>query len=336
MSGNSRWQRLRALLLLAALALAALEPVLATVPTDGTLTATRPCPAPSAIRRDTNAGDVRLTPGTRYHVVGRNRADASHYLIEIDGARPSRRWVSIDCGRLEVAGGSTTANVPPADTTPPIEPQPLILAISWQPAFCEGHPNRSECRALAPGDPAAGRFSLHGLWPQPRSNAYCDVPLAQRAASQDGDWHRLPRLDLSSATRARLTALMPGTRSQLQRHEWTKHGSCYGADAETYIDDSLDLLEQVNASPLMTLFTDNIGRHLRSSEIRTSASRAFGRGAGERIGIVCDDGLITELRISLKGVPGDVDDIGTMLRSAPPKSIGCRGGRIDAVGTGRH
>mgnify|MGYP001091019851 CR=1 FL=1 len=127
-----------------------------------------------------------------------------------------------------------------------------------------------------------------------------------------------------------------GPSHYLQRHEWTKHGSCYGADAETYIDDSLDLLEQVNASPLMALFTDNIGRHLRSSEIRTSASRAFGRGAGERIGIVCDDGLITELRISLKGIPGDADDIGMMLRSAPPKSVGCRGGRIDAVGTGRH
>jgi ribonuclease T2 len=323
-SGSIPW------LLGAALVLGA-PPLPATVPTDGTLVANRACPAPSSIKRGTNAGDIRLTPGERYRVVGRNREDATHYLVEIGTARPAQRWVAVDCGRLEPAGAPAAAPAPP-----PAEPIPLILAISWQNAFCEVHPGKPECRTLGPRDAAASRFSLHGLWPQPRSNAYCGVAAADRAASSDGDWERLPRLALTPATRARLDALMPGTRSALQRHEWTKHGSCYGADPETYFDDSLDLLDQVNASPARTLFADHVGRHLRAARVREAFTRAFGPGAGERVRLDCDDGMISELRISLKGAPGDTRAIGEMMRAAPAKSVGCRGGRVEAAGSGRH
>ena len=45
------------------------------------------------------------------------------------------------------------------------------------------------------------------------------------------------------ATRAELETVMPGTKSLLERHEWTKHGSCYPADAETYFKDSIRSME---------------------------------------------------------------------------------------------
>jgi ribonuclease T2 len=70
--------------------------------------------------------------------------------------------------------------------------------------------------------------------------------------------------------------------------------------------------------------------------VREAFTRAFGPGAGERVRLDCDDGMISELRISLKGAPGDTRAIGEMMRAAPAKSVGCRGGRVEAAGSGRH
>jgi len=48
-----------------------------------------------------------------------------------------------------------------------------LLAISWQNAFCQTHQNRRECRNVKPSAYSASHFTLHGLWPQPRSKVNC-------------------------------------------------------------------------------------------------------------------------------------------------------------------
>jgi ribonuclease T2 len=354
--------------LVGALALIAIAPAAATVPVTGKFTAERDCAAPVSIKRGTNPGALRVVPGEAYRLKGKNSHDASHYLIELPGAEPLQRWVAIDCGSLSEGSADASSDraadraaqkapersaapvshAAGADSAPDTRRRPasaarpsmpamqLMLAASWQSAFCEGNAGRPECRRLDADDAAAYRFSLHGLWPQPIGNSYCDVSDRDRRDSRDRDWDDLPRLRLSAETRSRLEALMPGTRSHLHRHEWIKHGSCYGTDAETYYRDSLALMDDLNASPLATLFADNMGRHLSATEIRAAFSDAFGRGAGDRLRIQCRDGLITELRISLKGSPGSDADLADWVRSAPGKSGGCRGGRVDAVGMGRH
>jgi ribonuclease T2 len=314
----------------------------ATVPISGQLVAERACPALASIKQSSNPGALMLQPGHRYPVVGKNRQDASHYLIQLDLAAPAQRWVAVSCGRLvqTVGAAQPLPRSAPAKTATPNAParapMQLILAASWQNAFCERQGRRPECRDLDAGDAAAGRFSLHGLWPQPISNDYCGVSERERRESNSGDWADLPPLPLSAATRARLDGLMPGTRSYLQRHEWTKHGRCYGTDAETYFGDAMDLVEQLNATPVPTLFADNIGHHLSATAVREAFSRAFGRDAGERLRLECEDGLITELRISLKGSPGGQPDLARWIGAAPAKSGGCRGGRVDGAGLGRH
>ena len=335
----------------------------ATVPLDAALIAGRDCPALASIKRGSNPGNLTLTPGTRYPVIGKNRADASHYLLRLDNRPSVERWVAVDCGRLvggddpaaadaaaDAVGTDADASAavpatatnsdPTASRLPPTGPSrvtaiPLILAASWQNAFCEYSRRRPECRALDANDAAAQRFSLHGLWPQPIGNAYCGASARDRADSRDGRWRDLPRVELTRATRGRLDALMPGTRSYLQRHQWTKHGTCYGTDPETYFDDALELIEQLNASPVRALFADSIGQHLSASEIRAAFSQAFGRSAGERLRLKCNNGLITELRISLKGPPGSQASLSDWLRTAPTKSGGCRGGHIDEAGVQR-
>ena len=313
---------------------------------DGRLLAEQACPAPISIRRPDNPGDVALVPGETYRVIARNKRDATHWQVRIQGIHPQDRWVAIDCGRLlgadesppTAAAGETSAA--PARVARPERPSSMagqfVLAASWQPAFCERRGSKPECRSQTAERPDARRFSLHGLWPQPIGNQYCGVSSRERDRSRSGDWDRLPAPDLDPQTRSDLPERMPGVVSDLHRHQWTKHGSCYGTDADTYFDHAMALLDQLNASSVQALFEEGIGQRLRASEIRAAFDRAFGRGAGERVRLDCDDqGLITELRIGLKGPISDDSRLADLIQAAPTRTVGCRGGWVDRAGRGR-
>lgn len=203
----------------------------------------------------------------------------------------------------------------------------LVLALTWLPAFCEGAPGRPECRALGPRDPAARGFTLHGLWPGPRGTAYCG-PAAGLAGRR---WSKLPAPEIDAATRAALAEAMPGMRSHLHRHQWAKHGSCYAAGADEYFDDALHLLRQVDRSALGDLFRARIGGDLSAAEIRGAADRAFGTGAGARVSVVCRDGIITELRLGLRGRIDPDTALGRLLGAGTRRPPGCARGRVDPV-----
>jgi ribonuclease T2 len=339
-------------------------------PIHGSLTADRDCPAGVSTKHSGNPGQVRLVPGQVYTVVARNRPEPSHYQLRIEGAEPKDRWVEVSCGRFStnltawpeapaetapvLASRASGLGAPTATTTPGPAPAPApavppkvdrtgggmesqyVLAASWQPAFCEKRAAKPECVVLTPSTVAGRHFSLHGLWPQPIGRAYCGVAGSEREDAENGNWRRLPAPQLTPATRTALAERMPGTVSQLDRHEWTKHGTCYGTDAETYFRQSLALLDQLNASEVQRLFEANIGKRLRAEEVRAAFDRAFGPGSGERVRLDCDqDGQITELRIGLKGQIHDGSALGDLIRAAPTRTADCRGGWVDRAGPGR-
>lgn len=234
---------------------------------------------------------------------------------------------------------------PPASTPAPEAPAPqqpttptqadafYVLAVSWQPAFCETASSKPECRSQSRDRFDASHFTLHGLWPR---DEYCGVPSRIETVDRDGRWSALPAVELSSALRRKLETSMPGTLSQLERHEWIKHGTCFPAHAETYFTAALAMLDQLNASPVRDLFKGNVGKRLTQRQIRSAFDTAFGRGSGERVRIACeDDGdrtLVTELTIGLWGSIGATPDLTDLLAAARPTSGGCNGGTIDPVG----
>jgi ribonuclease T2 len=209
----------------------------------------------------------------------------------------------------------------------------LILAASWQPAFCEGARDRPECTSQGRNRFDADHFSLHGLWPR---DQYCGVSAAQRERDEASRWSALPAVELDPATRRLLDEVMPGTRSLLERHEWIKHGTCFSDDPGPYFATSILLLAALNASPVRELFAANIGNSLSRDEIRGAFDAAFGPGAGNRVRIACeDDGrrrIITELTIGLYGSPGQTPNLGKLMLAANPTDGGCEGGIVDAVG----
>ncbi len=211
-----------------------------------------------------------------------------------------------------------------------------VLALSWQPAFCETKPGRPECRTQNGARYDATHFSLHGLWPQPRTNTYCNVDEVAAALDRRGRWKSLPRVQLEPATRQDLERIMPGTRSQLDRHEWTKHGTCYTQSPETYFGDAIRLTQAVNTSAVRVLFSGAVGRTLTATRIREAFDATFGAGTGARVKVSCvNDGqrrLIDEITIGLAGERLDSTDIGALILASPPTSPGCPSGIVDPVG----
>ncbi|WP_026363187.1 ribonuclease T [Methylopila sp. M107] len=318
----------------------------AEVPLQGQLLARQDCPALQSIRKATNPGDVRLGPGRSYRLLAKNRPDATHYRVSVDGATPQERWVTVDCG--DVAGsdgagapdGARPAVRPNSPTSPGASRDggpSYVFAVSWLSAFCEGLPDKTECVSQTADRYDATHFSLHGLWPQPRSNAYCGVPKQDIAADKAHRWEDLPEPDVTPETRAALAKAMPGVASHLQRHEWTVHGTCFFENsADAYFRREVALIGQLNASPVQKLFADNIGREIGADAIRAAFDQGFGAGAGDRVRVACkrdgDRRIIVELTIGLSGHVGDDASLSTLIAGASPTDRGCSSGTVDPVG----
>ncbi|MCZ7673246.1 MAG: hypothetical protein M5U34_42080 [Chloroflexi bacterium] len=93
-----------------------------------------------------------------------------------------------------------------------------VLALSWQPAFCESQSRKPECASQTRDRYDATNFVLHGLWPNQaddpsHSFAYCAQPSALVSADKAGEWCELPDLALSTAVAHDLSLYMPGVAS---------------------------------------------------------------------------------------------------------------------------
>jgi ribonuclease T2 len=214
-----------------------------------------------------------------------------------------------------------------------------ILAMSWQPGFCESKPNKPECQTQTEERYDASHFTLHGLWPQPRNNVYCNVSPAEVSKDKNRRWSELSELVLEADTREELNKVMPGTQSFLHRHEWIKHGTCYNDESpEEYFHDSLDIMDELNGpnSEVRTLFVENVGREITANQIHEAFENSFGDGAGDKIKISCKrDGnrnLITEITLSLKGDLGGIPLSQALMNAKSANNIGCTAGIVDPVG----
>ena len=301
----------------------------ASEPMQGCLLATESCPATISIKKQSNPDQLRLTPGENYRITARNKyKDATHYQLSFDNNSRPQRWVSIGCGEfVESCGLAPAVSAPRGER--------YLLAISWQPAFCELHSNKTECRSQTETRFDATHFSLHGLWPQPRDNAYCGVSESNKAIDRRGRWDLLPDADISKATLNQLREVMPGVASELHEHEWTKHGTCYGSDADTYYQDSMRVLAMINNSPIQDLFADNIEERLTVKTIQSAFDQHFGVGSGQKVGVRCDrNNNISELFVNLRGDLAS-QDLDELLANADRGDSNCRGGSgtVDAVGS---
>ncbi len=302
------------------------------------------CPAYKSFRKKTNPGNVRLVEDRAYPVLSKNKFDATHYRLKIKEATPRERWVALDCGTFltqcdENEGSDESDNEDVSQPSRPNSPslpgqggKEYLLALSWQPAFCQSHQSKAECQSQTGERYDATHLTLHGLWPQPKNNTYCNIPNSQKKLDQRSAWSQLPSLRLSDDLMSELIEIMPGVSSHLQRHEWTKHGSCYSETPDEYFKESMKLALDINNSSVRDLFANNIGERVTSRDIKSRFDSIFGQGAGNKVMVKCSGNMISELWINLKGDIEEGSNIGELLANAPDASVSCQGGVIDAVG----
>jgi len=304
----------------------------AVVPASGTFIADQTCPLFQSKRRGTNPGSLMSQPGTSYAIFEAMLSNGAPEWLRVRTAatQSPERWVEARCGSTENfqaetrgrdgtgrggTGGDGSCHTP--DTF-----DSHVLAVSWQAAFCEivgRERNKPECR-----DQQANRFdalylTLHGLWPNKRGcgtgYAYCG-----EVRRKPADMCDYPAVDLDDGVRQRLEIMMPSAHygSCLQRHEWWKHGTCSGVDADRYFSLSMSYLQQLNCSSFVTGFLQaNIGRTVTREEFDAAFDRAFGEGLHNRISLSCSGGLLVEMRLSLpKELAPDVP-LRDLLATAP-------------------
>ncbi len=311
----------------------------AQVKMDGSFVAGKACPALLSIKKGTNPGSVNVEPNVHYALKGKNKEPASHYWIMVPGATPPERWVAVDCGTVD---GATVAATPASPASPKSNTKTdgvlfYVLALSWEPSFCEGLPDKAECVSMTAGRADTTQFSLHGLWPQPRRNVFCGVDQKDVMADDQHRWADLPAPEISPATVTGLSSVMPGTQSMLERHEWIKHGTCYPAkSADQYFGDEVRLTQTVNQSAVGAFVKANAGKDIQSADLLAAFDKAFFAGAGSRVRVACKpDGnrqLITEITIGLKGDIPSGASLADLMKASAPTNPGCPHGVLDQAG----
>jgi ribonuclease T2 len=281
--------------------------VWAASPATGTITATQACEAYVSKNKLTNPDNTKLVVNKSYPVNEVNDADnPSWYRVRVVGASPSERWISRNCGTIDVQignGGSSGGQIGGQGNecrTAGLEDS-YVLALSWQPAFCETHQDKPECRIDNKKSYQARNFTLHGLWPNKKSCGK-DYGFCGEVQNDPGDFCNYPMLQLFSETRHELEQVMPSALvgSCLQRHEWFKHGTCQTKwSIDKYYETAIDFTHQFNESGIAYFITRNIGKNVSEEEFISKVECALGTGTHNRIELKCSNGNLVDVYITL-------------------------------------
>ncbi len=224
----------------------------------------------------------------------------------------------------------------------------VVLAMSWQPAFCEEKPDKPECKLaqfIAPDTFQAENFTLHGLWPNKNSCGQ-NYGFCGDVKKSESNFCNYPEVIISSQSVEKdLASVMPSKAagSCLERHEWNKHGTCQPLDSSAYFNRAITLLKDFNQSKAGLLVRVFVNKsNLKKTELLQSLDDSFGPGASSRFIIVCKGDKLTEIQINLMATTLDAktDESNLTIQNLINKSAngyirGCKDLiSIDKIGPG--
>jgi len=185
-----------------------------------------------------------------------------------------------------------------------------ILALSWENTYCKFHPNKKECHRRSVY--SLDNFTIHGLWPKNKN--YC---------------HSKYKFKLSKLLKQTLVKYMPGAYYGLAKHEWDKHGKCFGTDSETYFLTAIKLTQQFNETNFVVFLHSHIGQYISLARLRFLFAGTFGGQNVRKFQLICHKGYIEEIRINLKGNPVKEGIYKLMNKANPMLGVKqCQGGII--------
>ncbi len=302
--------------------------------TIGTFSAQQQCPAYVSKNNLTNPDNTQILAGNNYETIEVNKPDhPTWYRVVVPTANPKERWVSADCGQAQVAEPATGGDQQSCNIAG--QADSYVLALSWQPAFCETKPDKPECAITNPQVYQAKHFVLHGLWPNKQEcgiqYGFCGDVKGQKQKFCD-----YPELQLDPTSKAALAEVMPSVTagSCLERHEWYKHGTCQTNPINDYFDLTVDLTRQFNDSGLAYFMNRRIGQEVRTEDFIDRVAAVLGSSARERIKLDCKQGMLVEVQLSLNTDLSRGADLEKLIMNAPVQGKSSCGEtfRVDRIG----
>jgi ribonuclease T2 len=205
-----------------------------------------------------------------------------------------------------------------------------VLVLSWHNSFCETHSNKKECKL--DGGEGKNHLVLHGLWPQPRNNVYCGVDEKIIELDKKKLWAALPDLHLKPEVLELMETYMPGYQSNLHKHEYYKHGTCYSKDPNEYFLDALTLTKYVDGI-LGEYLRANVGKKIKTVVFKNFAAKAIDKKIKNKLAVKCKRVVLNEVWISLKGKGRDLKKL---IENAKPIRSNCVEFIVDAPGKFRR
>lgn len=208
--------------------------------------------------------------------------------------------------------------------TAPNQHDSYVLAITWQPGFCEYTPKTSskpECQAMKTGKLVVANLSLHGLWP---NNKACGKSYGNCGNSS---------IDLSEETLKFIQPWMPNFYfgKDFGDYEWKKHGTCQSLDDDSYFRKAVTAVQTVNNSDVGALIIKNIGKTISRKTLIDTINKIH-PDAANKFTLLCSGKNLQEIRIKLpidfKASPTLVGLIGTKPVSKDSDSKECKGDAI--------
>ena len=289
----------------------------ASVPVEGTLNTTMQCEAYLSKNKKTNPDKLYTQIGASYVLAEINReANPDWYRVEMPENENSLRWVSASCGQVNYEA-KTLKHCNPL----PGNADSYVLALSWEPAFCETYgydAGKRECYTLDENSFEQQNLMLHGLWPNQNScghhYGFCNGKKPQRHCSYQP-------LGLNSQIAKALSKYMPSYNSGscLERHEWNKHGSCQLENVNSYFGRAIDLAKEMNRTAFVNLIREYHGAKVSLQQLQQAIDTSFGEGSYNKIYLGCNQGKLTDIYVTLPSELSNEDSLFELLQKAPDK-----------------
>ncbi|WP_448682124.1 ribonuclease T2 family protein [Pseudomonas nicosulfuronedens] len=277
--------------LLAALLLAPFITAHAAEATQGSFEVSSRCEAYQSFKNGTNPDSRFVQPGETYRVLEVNKEPYQWVRVQLPGSGMNLRWVSAACGKVTQLqiGNRDAAQCKIADTY-----DSYVLALTWQPGFCEHNPaggEKPECQAMKDGRLTVSHFTLHGLWPN-------KTACGKRYGNCSG-----AALELSSATLDYIKPWMPNFQfsTQFGNYEWKKHGVCQSRlSDDDYFRLAVDLTKSFDDSAPGTYVREHVGGTISKREFYSKLGDELGSTeAANNVLLICSGGYLEEIRIAL-------------------------------------
>ncbi|KTC65295.1 ribonuclease, T2 family (plasmid) [Legionella adelaidensis] len=279
---------------------------LASIPVEGTFEASQFCPAYVSKNKKSNPDNLSAQPNTRYRIIEINRLSPNWVRVEFPAHTPAFRWLKADCGvaQYEIKNNKTCDNTPGAADS-------QILALNWLPAFCEHYgleAGKPECLNLSGETFQANNLILHGLWP---SQKRCGNEYVYCGGEIKNHYCKYSPLTLTESVAEKLRNVMPGFDSGtcLERHEWSKHGSCQLLPMDEYFTIAIHLTEEVNQTPLAAYLRAHVGETVQKTKLRQMIRQTFGYDTDKKVFLGCTNGMLVDVLIELPPIANQEENL---------------------------